>query len=209
MAPPVALPTDSVLMGQVVDLTPLSRLDLPALNEIAFANADEYRLTSTPTDEDESEAYFAPVLSAMAAGTAHAVTVRDKSGTVLGTSRISQYSSEHRRCELGFSWYHPRVFRTAVNTESKLLLLRFAFEGLAVNRVQLQTDTRNLRSQRAVTALGASYEGVLKRHMIAKDGYVRDTMVFAITDITWPTVKAGLEARLASKLAAGAPASGG
>ncbi|HZJ08731.1 MAG TPA: GNAT family protein [Trueperaceae bacterium] len=203
MAMPVALPTDTVRTGKVVDLTPLVRGDLPALNEIAFANADEYRLTSTPTNEAESEAYFAPVLAARAAGTAHPVAVRDKSGVVLGTSRLSQYSLEHSRCELGFSWYHPRVFRTAVNTETKLLLLVFAFESLLVNRVQLQTDTRNLRSQRAITALGATFEGVLRRHMVVKGGYVRDTMIYAITDVTWPTVKAGLLARLADKLAAG------
>src|SRR5690606_19901644 len=145
----------------------------------------------------------APVLAAMAAGTAHIVAVRDKAGEVLGTSRLSQYSREHRRCELGFSWYHPKVFRTAVNTETKLLLLSFAFDSLLVNRVQLQTDVRNLRSQKAITALGASFEGVLRRHMVVKDGYVRDTMIYAITDVTWPTVKAGLQARLESKLALG------
>lgn len=204
MATPVALPTDIVLEGKVVVLTPLARDDLPALEAIAFAHPDEYRLTSTPTTTEESEAYFAPVMAARAAGTAHPVTVRDKSGAVLGTSRLSQYSLEHRRCELGFSWYDPKVFRTAVNTESKLLLLTFAFEGLAVNRVQIQTDTRNLRSQRAISALGATFEGVLKRHMVVKDGYVRDTMIYAITDVTWPTVKSGLQARLAAKLATGA-----
>jgi len=202
MSAPHTLPTDVVLRGRVVDLWPLSEADLPALNAIAFAHPEEFALTSTPTDEQESEAYFAPVLAAMAAGTAHIVTVRDKGGEVLGTSRLSQYSEEHRRCELGFSWYHPKVFRTAVNTESKLLLLTFAFESLLVNRVQLQTDTRNLRSQKAITALGASFEGVLKRHMVAKGGYVRDTMIYAITDVTWPTVKAGLQERLESKLSA-------
>lgn len=199
---PRPLPTGKVLHGRVVDLAPLTRADLPALNEIAFAYRDEFALTSTPTDEADSEAYFGPVMAAMAAGTAHIVAVRDKAGEVLGTSRLSQYSHEHQRCELGFSWYHPKVFRTAVNTESKLLLLTFAFESLKVNRVQLQTDTRNLRSQQAILALGASFEGVLKRHMVVKDGYVRDTMIYAITDLTWPTVKAGLQARLDSKLAA-------
>src|SRR5690606_23856789 len=129
-----ALPADEVIRGQVVDLWPLTRDELPALNEIAFASRDEFELTSTPTDEASSEAYFAPVLSAMAAGTTHAVVVKDKAGEVLGTSRLSQYQAEHKRCELGFSWYHPRVFRTAVNTEVKLLLLTYAFEGLRLNR---------------------------------------------------------------------------
>ena len=72
---------------------------------------------------------------------------------------------------------------------------------MALNRVQLVTDTRNLRSQRSIRALGASYEGVLRRHKIAKDGYVRDSMLFAITDVTWPTVKTHLQARLQRRLA--------
>ena len=203
------LPTDEGLNGQVVDLAPLTRADLAALNEIAFSFQSEFELTSTPTDEETSEAYFAPVLAAMAAGTTHAVVVKDKRGEVLGTSRISQYDAAHRRCELGFSWYHPRVFRTAVNTEVKLLLLGFAFETLKVNRVQLQTDSRNLRSQAAILALGASFEGVLKRHMVAKDGYVRDSMIYAITDVTWPSVKADLAERLARKLAAATAEPGG
>ena len=195
-----ALPAQGVLRGQVVDLWPLTRDELPALNEIAFAGRGEFELTSTPTDEQSSEAYFAPVLAAMAAGTTHAVVVKDKQGAVLGTSRLSQYHAEHKRCELGFSWYHPRVFRTAVNTEVKLLLLGYAFEGLKLHRVQIQTDTRNLRSQAAIAALGATFEAVLKRHMIAKDGYVRDSMIYAITDITWPSVKLILEERLARRL---------
>lgn len=199
-----ALPPGGVLKGRVIDLWPLTRADLPALNEIAFASRDEFELTSTPTDEAASEAYFAPVLAAMAAGTTHAVVVKDKAGEVLGTSRLSQYQAEHRRCELGFSWYHPKVFRTAVNTEAKLLLLEYAFEALRLNRVQIQTDARNVRSQGAIAALGATFEGVLRRHMVAKDGYVRDSMIYAITDLSWPSVRMILEERLERRLSAAA-----
>lgn len=197
----VPLPTESVLSGTLIDLVPLTREHIPALLDIAYANVDEYRLTSTPANPTQAETYFRMAFEEVAAATAHVVAVIDRQGTILGTSRLTELVARHRRCELGFTWYHPSVFNSGVNVECKLLLLGFAFEALGLNRVQLHTDTRNLRSQRAIRALGASYEGVLRRHMVAKDGYVRDSMVFAITDVTWPTVKHQLGERLQRKLA--------
>lgn len=196
------LPYTGDLHGEVVDLSPLTWDDVPALLAIATATPEQFELTSTPRDAEEAEAYFGEALADVAAGTSYLVTVRDKAGKVIGTSRLRAFERRHMRCELGYTWYHPSAFGTAVNAECKLLLLEFAFDRLGVNRVQLQTDARNLRSQKAILALGAQHEGVLKRHMIAKDGYVRDTVVYAITDITWPTVRQGLRERLARKLAA-------
>ena len=205
----VTLPYQGDLEGRVVRLTPLRRDDVPALLAIAKAAPHEYDLTSTPRDEAEADAYFGEALAEVAAGTAHVVTVRDAAGTVIGTSRLRAYDARHRRCELGYTWYHPGVFRTAVNTECKLLLLELAFEGLGVNRVQLQTDARNLRSQRAILALGAEFEGVLRRHMVAKDGYVRDSVIFSVVSTTWPTVRLRLRERLEERLARGAPSAAG
>lgn len=198
----VTLPTDRALTGRLIELVPLAREHLPALLDIAYGGIDEFRLTSTPTNDEEADAYFGMAFADMAAGTAHVVTVLDRSGGVLGTSRLTDLVARHRCCELGYTWYHPSVFNTGVNVECKLLLLAFAFEEMRLNRVQLVTDTRNLRSQRSVRALGANYEGVLKRHKVAKDGYVRDSMLFAITDVTWPTVKARLQQRLRTKTSA-------
>ena len=196
----VTLPYSGTLEGRVVRLDPLTWDDVPALLDIAQAAPDEYDLTSTPREAREADAYFRDALAEVAAGTAHVVTVRDVQGRVVGTSRLRNYDAKHLRCELGYTWYHPSAFRTAVNTECKLLLLRFAFDDLGVNRVQIQTDARNLRSQRAIAALGAELEGVLRRHMIAKDGYVRDSVIYAITDVTWPSVRLRLEERLAARL---------
>ncbi len=201
MTTTATLPFLEVLEGRVVDLSPLTRADVPALLDIARAAPDEYDLTSTPRDAAEADAYFGEALEDMAAGTTHIVAVRAKDGTVIGTSRLRAYDRRHARCELGYTWYHPRYFRSAVNTECKLLLLQLAFEGLNVNRVQIQTDARNLRSQKAILALGASFEGVLRRHMVAKDGYVRDSVIYAITDLMWPSVRSRLLERLEEKLA--------
>lgn len=197
------LPSDRVLVGGLVRLEPLTRAHVPALLEIAFAHPEEFRLTSTPTNDAAAEAYFGPVFEQQALGEAHPVAVIDAAGRVVGTSRLSEVNFKHMRCELGFSWYDPALFRTGVNIESKLLMLRFAFEDLGMHRVQIHTDSRNVRSQRAILALGARFEGVLRRHQVAKDGYVRDTLVYGITDLDWPEVEPHLEARLAKRIAQG------
>ncbi len=202
MTQALTLPYEGSLEGQVVTLSPLTWDDVPALMTVARAAPNEFDLTSTPRDDAEAQAYFGEALSEVASGSAYLVTVRDRDGAIIGTSRIRAFDRRHMRCELGYTWYHPSVFRTAVNTECKLMLLEFAFERLGVNRVQLQTDARNVRSQKAILALGARHEGVLRRHMIAKDGYVRDSVIFAITDVTWPSVRLGLRERLDRRLAA-------
>lgn len=195
------LPTRRELIGDLVRLAPLASEHLPDLKRIAFAHPVEFAFTSTPRDEAEADAYFGRALAEQAAGSAYPVAVITlHDDRVVGTSRLSEINAMHRRCELGFSWYDPTLFRSGVNTDSKMLLLDFAFETLRLIRVQLQTDTRNLRSQAAITALGARYEGVLKRHQVAKDGYVRDTMIYAITDLDWPEVKKLLRARIDRRL---------
>jgi RimJ/RimL family protein N-acetyltransferase len=184
-------------------LEPLAQSHLQALKEVAFAHPDEFRLTSTPTDEAQAAAYFGRVLEQKRQGTAHPVAVILKaSGRVVGTSRLTEIDLGHRRCELGFSWYDPSLFRSGVNLDSKILLLKFAFESLLLHRVQIHTDTRNVRSQRAIEALGARREGVLRRHQVAHDGYVRDTVVYAITDLDWPEVCARLLTKQADRLGA-------
>src|SRR5690606_8450498 len=189
--------------GTLIQLVPLTREHLPALLDIAYANSAEFQLTSTPVDADQAEFYFGMAFEDVAAGTAYVVAVLDSSGDVIGTTRLADLVPRHRVCELGYTWYDPKVFSSGVNVECKLLMLQFAFEEMKLNRVQMVTDTRNLRSQRAIRALGADYEGVLRRHKIAKDGYVRDSMVFAVTDMTWPTVKLLLTERLRRKLGQG------
>jgi RimJ/RimL family protein N-acetyltransferase len=98
--------------------------------------------------------------------------------------------------EIGYTWLTPAYWRTAVNTESKYLLLRHAFEQLGVIRVQLMTDARNMRSQWAIERLGAVKEGMLRCHRIPPDGYRRSSVVYSILDEEGPTVKARLAAAL-------------
>ena len=118
-------------------------------------------------------------------------------GALVGTSSLGDFDTSRESAHLGWTVYDPRVWSTYVNPEAKLLLLTHAFETLGYGRVKIQTDLLNTRSQAAIAKLGAVREGVLRRDVPREDGTWRDTVVFAITIDDWPTVKRGLEARLA------------
>jgi N-acetyltransferase len=119
-------------------------------------------------------------------------------GAVVGTSSYLDVSVPDARLEIGSTAYTPAVWGGAVNPEVKLLLLGLAFEALGAGRVQLKTDVRNVRSQRAIARLGARYEGTLRRYQRRTDGTVRDTVLFSVVAEEWPQVRAGLLARVAA-----------
>ena len=116
---------------------------------------------------------------------------------LIGSTSYLDPAPQHRRVEIGSTWYVPAAWGTVVNPECKLLLLTHAFETLGMNRVQLCTDLRNTRSQAAIAKLGAVQEGVLRNHMITQGGRIRDTVVFSIVVSEWPQVKEALTARVA------------
>ena len=115
------------------------------------------------------------------------------SGKAIGSTRYLDIRREHRGLEIGWTWVGTAYLRTPVNTECKSLLLTHAFEGLGAVRVQLKTDLRNERSQRAIERIGAVREGVLRKHMVRWDGFIRDTIYYSILDSEWPDVKRRLE----------------
>ncbi|HYM70680.1 MAG TPA: GNAT family protein [bacterium] len=124
------------------------------------------------------------------------VIITPGDGRVVGSTRFLDITPAHRALEIGWTWLSPDVWRTPVNTECKLLLLRHAFETLSMIRVQLKTDGRNERSQRAIERLGAVREGVLRHHRIMPDGYLRDSVYYSILAEEWPAVRARLEEAL-------------
>ncbi len=117
-------------------------------------------------------------------------------GRYVGMTRYLNIEEAHGKLEIGSTWYEPSVWASPVNPECKLLLMAHAFEGLKFNRVEYKTDVRNARSRAAILKLGASQEGIFRKHMIVADGRVRDSVFFSVTDDDWPAVKAGLEKRL-------------
>jgi RimJ/RimL family protein N-acetyltransferase len=117
-------------------------------------------------------------------------------GRVVGTSSLGDVDLANERVHLGWTAYDPAVWSSAVNPECKLLLLTHAFEDCGFGRVKIQTDLINARSQAAIAKLGATREGVLRRHIKRADGTWRDTVVFSVVVDEWPEVKHRLESRL-------------
>lgn len=143
------------------------------------------------------DGWWASALAAMAAGSRVAWAVRRQSDKALiGTTSLYEIQLQHRRCEIGSTFYRPEARGGAVNPACKRLLLEHAF-NLGAVRVEILTDAINEQSQAAIRKLGARYEGRLTKHKITWTGRVRDTALFAITDDDWPSVRAGLDRRLA------------
>lgn len=123
--------------------------------------------------------------------------IRDNNNQKLvGSSRFYFIDEKHKRLNIGYTWFHPSVWGTKINLETKLLMLTHAFETLNMNRIEFMTDSRNLRSQAAILKLGATQEGILRNHLVLKDGYIRDSVVFSIIKSEWPAVKAMLTSKL-------------
>jgi RimJ/RimL family protein N-acetyltransferase len=144
------------------------------------------------------EGWWASAMSAMQAGSRVAWAVRSKSsGALVGTTSLYEIKPEHRRCEIGSTFYRPEARGGPVNPACKRLLLKHAFAAGAI-RVEILTDGVNAASQAAIRKLGAREEGILRKHKITFTGRVRDTAQFAILDEDWPSVHEGLDRRLAA-----------
>lgn len=118
------------------------------------------------------------------------------SGRVLGSTRFLEIRLEHLRAEIGWTWLAHSAWGTGVNVECKLLLLERAFEVVGCRRVEFKTDARNERSRGALLALGAKFEGVLRKHMVVQHGEPRDSAYYSVIDDEWPAIRAELERRL-------------
>ena len=146
---------------------------------------------------DAMRAYVADALEGQRAGHMLPWVVRDlRSGAIIGSTRYHDIVPRIDRVEIGHTWYAQSHQRTHVNTTCKLLLLRHAFDTLGCKVVGLRTDTFNFRSQRAIEALGAKREGVIRHFGIRRDGTPRDTVMYSILAGEWPDVRRHLEFRL-------------
>lgn len=123
-------------------------------------------------------------------------TVELACGAPLGSTRFMALRPEHRSVEIGWTWLHPRAWRTGVNVDAKLLMLGHAFESWDCRRVEFKTDASNERSRGALEALGARFEGIHRKHMLVRDGQNRDTAWYAVTDDDWPSVRDALTRRV-------------
>ncbi|AXC10822.1 hypothetical protein ACPOL_1476 [Acidisarcina polymorpha] len=197
-AKPAIDTTPVLLEGERVRLEPLTLDHLPELAEVAFEPTIWRWMSVWVTNDEELELFVAKALADARAGSAVVWVTRSKSdGKVAGATRLYDISQQHRTMELGFTWLHPNYHRTGVNVEAKYLQLGHAFQGMNAARVAFKTHHENMRSQRAIAALGAKPEGTFRNHMIMPDGSVRHSVWYSIIREEWPVVKASLEARLA------------
>ena len=186
-----------MLEGEHARLEPLSLDHLDDLARVAF-DEEIWRWTSERAlSPDELRAYVARALDAARTGLVLPfATVSRAAGRAIGSTRFANFDAANRRVEIGWTWLGRDWQRTAINTEAKYLMFTHAFEKLGCVRVELRTDVLNERSRAAIRRIGASEEGVLRKHAITSAGRVRDDVYFSILDEEWPVVKRRLEARL-------------
>ena len=189
--------TPVTLEGRVVRLEPLTLDHLDRLCEVGL-DEDLWRwTTSVIRTRDELRAYIQAALEGQAQGVALPfVTIEQATGRAIGSTRYGNIALPDRRVEIGWTWVGRPWQRSAVNTEAKYLMLRYAFETIGCMRVEFKTDALNERSRRAILRIGAREEGTLRKHMLTQSGRARDTVYFSVIDSEWPDVKAALEARL-------------
>lgn len=181
------------LQGRHVRLEPLQSTHVPALRAALGDGAlSRCWYTNVPAPGDV-EAYVASALDRQAQGSMLPFVVLDAQGEVAGSTRFYALEADVPRLNIGYTWYHPRVQRTGLNTEAKLLLLRHAFEALGCISVGFETSWFNQASRRAIARLGAKQDGVLRNHKRHADGTRRDTVVFSIIDTEWPAVRSHLQ----------------
>lgn len=189
-------PRPTVLEGHGVRLEPLSSAHT---DDLAVAVADgrlwELWFTNVPRPED-MPAYVEHANGGLAEGHMLPWAVREtEGGTIVGSTRYHDINAEIDRVEIGYTWYAATWQHTHLNTACKLLLLEHAFDELGCRVVGLRTDTFNFASQRAIEALGAKKDGVIRQNQRRRDGSVRDTVMYSILATEWPDVERHLRLR--------------
>jgi RimJ/RimL family protein N-acetyltransferase len=185
------------LEGRIVRLEPLSLAHVPGLAQVGLDPAI-WRLTiARPASEADLRTWAETALRAREAGTEMPfATVEVATGRPIGSSRYMNIVLEHRRLEIGWTWLAPPWQRTGANREAKLLMLAHAFEVLGCRRVEFKTDSTNEPSRAALLGIGATFEGIFRKHMVMPGDGVRHSAWYSVVDDEWPAVKTRLEESL-------------
>jgi RimJ/RimL family protein N-acetyltransferase len=182
-----------VLEGKRVKLVPLESAHFPALLDLAKDQRIWEYMTVQGGDPEKLQQHLKSTLVKRAAGEWYTFTVIDKeTGKVAGSTMFHNIFPEHRKLEIGWTWYAPEYWATGFNTECKLLLLTYCFEKLKTVRVQFQANDQNLRSRKAIEKIGGKFEGLLRKERIRPDGGFRTTAMYSIIDDEWAETKARL-----------------
>lgn len=182
------------LFGKNVDLVPPKMHHAEQL--VTGGSLEMFRYTLGPEEwTAEGIMYFFDIRS-IKSNVIPFVIVEKATGEAVGSSSFIQMVNDHHRVEIGSTWVSFHKQGTLINKEAKYLMLQHAFETWQVLRVEFKLDKRNIRSAKALESIGAVYEGTLRKHMILRDGSIRDSMYYSIVDDEWPAVKAKLAERI-------------
>lgn len=192
---PLIIPA-TALQGRHVRLEPYGEHLREPVRAALDCDPDAWQLFAMHGRGADFDVWWTGLAGVIAQGSWVAYAVRDlASGDIVGMTSFLHIRPERQCLEIGGTFLHPRVRSTLVNAESKYLMLAHAFAS-GTRRVELLTDLRNVRSQAAIAKLGAVREGVLRRDRVTWTGHVRDSVLYAVTDLDWPDVRARLERRL-------------
>ena len=195
--PPAPLDLDRrALAGRHVRLEPYADSLREGVRAALDCDPDAWRLFAVNGQGNDFDTWWRTVNALVAQGEWVAYAVRSRAtDSIVGTTSFLSFKRTRQCVEIGGTFLHPDVRGTFVNAEAKYLMLAHAF-ACGARRVELLTDSRNVRSQAAIAKLGAVREGVLRRERVTWTGHVRDSVLFAATDLDWPDVRARLERRL-------------
>ena len=186
------------LEGRIVRLEPLELDHVPGLAEVGLDPAIWRWTSARPTGEDDLRAWVSAAIAGREAGDELPfATIDVASGRPIGSSRYLNIVLEHRRLEIGWSWVAPAWQRNGSNREAKLLMLDHAFGPLGCRRVEFKTDSNNEKSRAALLGIGATFEGIFRKHMVTPGDGVRHSAWYSITDSEWPRLRARLVESLA------------
>lgn len=185
------------LEGRIVRLEPLTLDHLDDLAEVAF-EGNLWRWTvAQPENRDDLRGWIEAAVATREAGTELPFATIDRStGKAIGSTRFMSIVPEHRRLEIGWTWVALAWQRRHANREAKYLQLRHAFEDLGANRVEFKTDSLNEKANPALAAIGGTFEGTFRNHMIMPGNRLRHSNFYSVAVEDWPAVKARLEAAL-------------
>ncbi|MGA4722161.1 GNAT family N-acetyltransferase [Fictibacillus nanhaiensis] len=186
--------------NEIVRLIPMEMEHVEGIQEAANDERIWQHMSVDLTDKNAVVSYVEDAVKWRQDGTDEAfVIVHQETDTFVGATWFLDISVPHKRLEIGSTWIHPDYWRSNINTNCKYLLLEHCFEERSLQRIQIKTSHQNLRSQAAIERIGAKKEGILRNHMIQRDGSVRHTVLYSVVSEEWSTIKKHFEDNLLQK----------
>lgn len=185
------------LENEYVLLRPVELEDIEGILEGAIDERIWEHMSVQLLSRESVEEYVHKAIAAYKDGSNYLFVIIEKvNNNIVGCTSFLDISLPQKRLEIGATWLNPVVWASHVNTNCKYLLLSYCFEELACNRVQIKTGHENIRSQRAIERIGAKKEGILRNHMIRREGQIRHTVMYSIVKDEWPMIKERFEKQL-------------